>query len=385
MGAHLPVLRSGSMRHALVPAILLLLLAACAPVGTRELHEVALFETDGATRYRYVYGSADAIPLDGSDRTLERTVGDAAEERPFAVAAARTVDGEPFLRAIDDDAPEAPLIVARIPLTTDLRVRTRVATARSFYFDGDAWFELPRGLDAGVTRTVVPVPVSTPLRGTASLTPAEADALAAGLAADGIAKVVATLDASLLEAGAAGEASHRFAASAPTGLDEYRHSAFWLQTRLSTDVDAYRPPPERFIFDVVARGDQGAAPARDRFEVLADVDELRSFWNAVQADAFTPPPLPELRFDRETVLAIRLAERPSGGHAIDIVGVEEDGDELFVDVALREPASDAIVTQAVTSPWALVRVLGTEAAVVWFRDPQSGELFAVARGAASPF
>lgn len=381
MGAHLPVLPSGSMRHALFSAILLLFLAAaCAPVGTRELHEVVLFAPDGATRYRYVYGSADSIPLDGTDRALDRTVGDAADGRAFAVAAARTIDGEPFLRASDEATVPAPLVVARIPLTTDLRVRTRVATDRSYYFDGAAWFQLPRGLEADLTRTVVPVPVSTPLRGAASLTPAEADALAAALASDGIAKVVATLDV-----GEGGEDPHPFAPSAPSGLDEYRHSAFWVQTRLSTDVDAYRPPPERFIFDVVARGDQGAAPPRDRFEVLTDVDALRSFWNAVQAEAFTPPPLPELRFDRETVLAIRLADRPTGGYGIDVVGVEEDGDELFIDVVLREPEPGATVTQAVTSPWALVRVLGTEAAVVWFRDPQSGELFAVARGAASPF
>jgi hypothetical protein len=135
----------------------------------------------------------------------------------------------------------------------------------------------------------------------------------------------------------------------------------------------------------VAQGSQGAAPPRDTFVVLSDEDELRSFWNLVQAEAFSPPPAPELRFDRETVLGIRLDERPTGGFGIEVTGVERDGDELFVDVVLREPAADAIVTQALTQPWAIVRVLGIEADVVWFRDPAGGGLFAVARDDASPF
>ena len=382
MGPHAPVLRSDTMRHAQLLALLTILLAvACAPVGTRELHEVALLDPNGSLRYRYAYGSADTLPLDGRDLALGRVVGDAAETTPYAVGGARTVDDAAFLRDEVDLSVAAPLEVVRIPLTTDLQVTTRSPVARAYYFDGARWFELPRDLPAGLTRTVVPVPVATPLRGAASLTPAEADALAAGLAASGRALILATLDGDAL----AGESPHPFAASAPQGLDEYRHSAFWLQPRLTTDASAYRAPPERLIFDLVAQGGQGAAPPRDTFVVLSDEDELRSFWSAVQANAFTPPPPPELRFDRETILGVRLAERPTGGYGIEVAGVERDGDELFIDVVLREPAEGAIVPQALTQPWAIVRVLGIEANVVWFRDPSGGGLFAVARDDATPF
>jgi hypothetical protein len=370
------------MRHALLLALLPILLAvACAPVGTRELHDVALFDPNGALRYRYAYGSADTLPLDGRDLALGRVVGDAAESTAYAVAGARTVGESPFLRDEVEPTVAPPVEVARIPLTTDLQVTTQRPVARAYYFDGARWFELPRDLPAGVTRAVVPVPVTRPLRGAASLTPAEADALAAGLGARGQPLILATLADDALP----GDDPHPFAASAPQGLDEYRHSAFWLQPRLTTDASAYRAPPERLIYDVVAQGGQGAAPPRDTFVVLSDEDELRSFWNAVQANALTPPPPPELRFDRETILGVRLAQRPTGGYGIEVAGVERDGDELFVDVLLREPAEDAIVTQALTQPWAIVRVLGVEANVVWFRDPAGGGLFAVARDDATPF
>ncbi len=387
--------------HLLAPLLLAVLLAACAPVGSRELHEVVLIDQDGATRLRYVYGSADTLPLGDRDIELGRTAGDAADAAEFGVAGARLVDGAPLLRDAPPVELEAPLRVARIPLTTDLRVVTTRAIPRSFYFDGQRWFELPRDLSAGVTVTAVPRPVGTPLRGTASLTPDEADAVAAGLAEEGRPLVIAELagDAANTEVGddASGQdvsrqdASRQDASSTgigprpPGGLDEYRYSAYWLQRSVITDVSAYRAPARRTVYEVVARGDQGVDPGRDRFVLIEDQDELRSFWNAVQAASFRPDAVPEADFGRETVLGVRLAERPSGGYRIEVVDVHEEGGELFVDVRLVEPAADALATSVVTTPWILVRVLGVDASVVWFRDPDGGALFGVARAQDAPF
>lgn len=391
--------------HLLAPLLLAVLLlailaAACAPVGSRELHEVVLIDQDGATRLQYVYGSAETLPLEDRDVQLGRTVGDAADEVAFGVSGARLVDGAPLLRSSLDVEVEPPLRVARIPLTTDLRVVTTRAVPRSFYFDGQRWFELPRDLGAGVTITAVPRPVSAPLRGTASLTPAEADAVAAGLAEGGRPLVVAVLgdatddgagdvadgDAAALAAAPAGGAlPTELGPRPPGGLDEYRYSAYFVQRSVTTDASAYRAPARRTLFEVIARGDQGTDPDRDRFVLIEDQDELRSYWNAVQAESFRPDAVPEADFRRETVLGVRLAERPSGGYGIEIVDVYEEDGELFVDVRLVEPAPDALVTTVVTSPWILVRVLGVDASVVWFRDPDDGALFGVARGEDAPF
>jgi hypothetical protein len=175
------------------------------------------------------------------------------------------------------------------------------------------------------------------------------------------------------------------AARAPDGLDEYRYSLLWLQHGLETDAEAYRAPARRGLFEVVASGDQGNDPGRDRFVLIDDQDALRSFWNEVHASAFTPPPLPEARFGRETLLGVRLAERPSGGHRIEVDRVVREEDELFVDLRLIEPAEGSLSTTALTTPWTLVRVLGVDASIVWFRDPADGALFAVARADDAPF
>lgn len=366
------------------------LLAACAPDGTRDLHEVVLASEDGVERYRYAYGSSDLLPLPGGqDLALGPRVGEAATETPFAVAGARTVaDGEPFVRDRYGANVALPLRVSRIPLTTDLRLVLQEPVDRSWYFDGDRWFELPRELTAPRTVDVVPRPAATPFRGAASLTPAEADALAGGLASDGEAKVVSwrrPQEASEPEDVAAfadDEADDRpaWAPHPPDGVDAYRHSLFYVQRGVQVDASAYRPPERESIHEVVASGSQGATPERDRFVLLRSESDLRTFWNQVHAGGFADAPeLPEARFGRETLLGVRLAQRPTGGYGIDVSRVTREDDELFVDLRLTEPAEDAIVTQALTAPWMLIRVLGSDATVAWFRDPEAGTLFAVAR------
>jgi len=364
---------------AILFSALLVFLVACEPVGTRELHEVVLLEAEGGTVLRYVYGSAATLPLDGVERELGGLAGESATAVPYGVAAARSVDGEPLLiervAGASDPPIDPPVDVARIPLTSDLRVVTRTAFSRSYYFDGSRWFELRRDLAAGVNVTSAPKPVAAPLRGAASLTPAEADALVRTLAEARQPLVVAVpSDAEYVRGLAEG-----LGPSAPEGLDEYRHSVLYVQRGLPTDASAYRPAPSRLVFERVAIGGQGVPPRSDSFVLIRNQDQLRSFWNAVQANSLTPDPMPEARFGRETLLGIRLTERPSGGYAIAVDRVTRENDELFVDLRLIEPAAGAVTTSVITTPWLLVRVLGVDPSVVWFRDPDAGTLFAVAR------
>lgn len=377
--------------------VLLAVLMACAPVGTRELHEVVVANPDGVTRIGYAYGSAEELPLREAEHELGASVADAAEDRPWAVAGARLVDGEPFLRTSYDRELAPPLQVARIPLTTDLRVRTHQALSRAYYFDGQRWFSLGRDLPAGRTLTVAPRAAPGALRGAGDLTPAEADAMAAAVGAEGRPAAVGFLADPFQRSsnGGAGEGDGDGDGADPDGgdggddpaltprpadgLDAYRFTTVWVQEGVEVDASAYTPPPRTTVHEMVARGDQGNDPGRDRFVLIRSEDRLRSFWSEVHARALTPPALPEARFGREALLGVRLGQRPSGGHGIDIERVERDGEELYVDLRLTEPAEDALASTVITTPWVLVRVLGGDARVAWFRDAEDGALFAVAR------
>ena len=60
-----------------------------------------------------------------------------------------------------------------------------------------------------------------------------------------------------------------------------------------------------------------------------------------------------------TVVGIFLGQRTTGGYGVRVVGARANGEVLTLTVQLRSPGPGSITTQAITSPWTLVRVDGT--------------------------
>ncbi len=53
-------------------------------------------------------------------------------------------------------------------------------------------------------------------------------------------------------------------------------------------------------------------------------------------------------------ILVTYGEKPTGGYAVEITGVEEKSDKLVVTVKFTEPGPDDIVTQALTYPYDLM-------------------------------
>ncbi|MEX2476528.1 protease complex subunit PrcB family protein [Marinobacter sp.] len=61
-------------------------------------------------------------------------------------------------------------------------------------------------------------------------------------------------------------------------------------------------------------------------------------------------------FDREHLLLIGLGQKPTGGYGVTLEGAEIREGALEVAVNVRQPATDAMVTQALTTPCAVIAV-----------------------------
>ncbi len=342
----------------------LLFLAACEADAPPQLHDVTITGVLDA-RFTYVYGEPRSFRLEGEEVALG-PADPGARRAPLAVTGALWVDGQPFLQRSVEPRP-APAEVRRIPLTTDMMLRTDAATRALLYFDGNQWFVLGEDDQAGLEQRVTPRPRTARLRGLGELTMAEADVIADYLERPGDPLVVAVLT---------GDDVPRRSID---GLAEYRATALHVQRSLPTDPTAFRPAPRTLQWEVVASGQQAVGVERPTFRLVRNETELRSIWNQLHGASLNVPPLPRADFGRETVLVVMMGQRPSGGYRVDVSDVSLEGGDLFVAVRFVEPAPDAVTTSALTSPWAVVRVLrgGVEAA--WFRDPTDGRLFAVAR------
>lgn len=67
-------------------------------------------------------------------------------------------------------------------------------------------------------------------------------------------------------------------------------------------------------------------------------------------------PMRALDFDQEHILIVGLGQKPTGGFGLTLANSEIDGGTLEVTVFLRRPPADAIVTQALTTPCAVLAI-----------------------------
>lgn len=350
----------------LVAVLGALAVSACAPEAERTAHDLYVFGSQNE-RLTYFYGGPGQLAYQGS--TVELSQAPAGDERravEHAVGGSLLVDQQPFLRAAAEPLPVAPVTVSRIPQTTDLQLSLAADVGEVVYYDGSSYLTLLASGSAGVQQRVVPRPRFNRLRGIGQLSNAEADALADALASGGP-YVLAELPAESL----------------PTrsidGLSEHRRTGVFVQTDIGTDQAAFRPAPTQLTWEIVARGNQATGVQGRRYQLITNQQQLTSLWALAHASQLQPPPAPRADFQRETLVAIFMGQQPTGGYGVEVVRVSEEGGDLYLDTRFTQPAAGAITTQALTSPWVIVRVLRGGYQVAWIRNAADGSLAGAAR------
>lgn len=351
------------MRFALPALAVLVLLAGCAPQSGPKLHDVTVYGALNA-RLSYLYGSPRKFDLDGKQVTLSQ--GSAAV--PYAVDGALLVDGKAFTRTSVTPLDPNPVTVARIPLTTDLRLAAGADVEQVVYFDGSDYFKLVDAAKAGTTQTVVPTPRLNRLRGLGELTDREADALANALEKGGQPYVLAVLPSASLP-------KH-----AVNGTSEYLQTGVYVQQGLKTAAaSAPGTAAQQVAWEVLAQGQQAVGFDKPQYVLVNSRDQLTNLWYKAYGSQLNVPTVPNIDFSRETVLAVFDGQKPTGGYGLKVRSVSVENGELYVDLVKQQPQQGQISTQALTSPWLLIHVLRGGFGVAWFRNPDDGSLIAVAR------
>ena len=78
-------------------------------------------------------------------------------------------------------------------------------------------------------------------------------------------------------------------------------------------------------------------------------------WKALRSEhAGESAAQPVVDFTTSMVIGVFLGTRPSGGHAVEITGIERDADGLVVTYRERRPGPNEMATQMLTAPFQLV-------------------------------
>lgn len=117
-----------------------------------------------------------------------------------------------------------------------------------------------------------------------------------------------------------------------------------------TAVKAVEGPAE---LRVVASGSNAAmSPAAKVAILAADEATFRTEWARVVGTQ----ELPAVDFETESAVFLLAGERNTGGYSIQPLSATVEGDMLVVEATVRGPGARAIVTQVITSPYAVIAV-----------------------------
>ena len=101
--------------------------------------------------------------------------------------------------------------------------------------------------------------------------------------------------------------------------------------------------------------------------VIRNQDEWNAFWKRHSSTDTNPLPAPIIDFDREMVVGIFLGEKSTGGYEVEIVRAERSDSSLYFYYRKKSPAAGAMVTQALTQPFHLVKVAKYQNLQIIFR------------------
>ena len=86
-------------------------------------------------------------------------------------------------------------------------------------------------------------------------------------------------------------------------------------------------------------------------------------WKALWAKHSPGQKFPVVDFAKSTVIGVFLGTRNTGGYRAVITGIDRNGSDLVVTWQEEKPSPDLMVTQALTSPFHIVRIDKTADAV----------------------
>jgi PrcB C-terminal len=99
-------------------------------------------------------------------------------------------------------------------------------------------------------------------------------------------------------------------------------------------------------------GYPAATPRQHEAHLAADEKTYRELWRSLIGD--NPPPAAD--FAKESVVFLFAGQRSTGGHSIEVRGASVEQTTLVVDAEIKGPPPGSMVTQALTSPFAVIAV-----------------------------
>ncbi len=118
--------------------------------------------------------------------------------------------------------------------------------------------------------------------------------------------------------------------------------------------------------ETVSKGYYCGHPDRKDY-VINSQDEWEELWDITFSNTYPHPDVPTIDFTRNTIIAVYLGQRGSGGYSIEIKDIVEYNSRIVVYVKERSPEPGSMVTMALTQPYHIVKTIKLFKLIVFLR------------------
>ncbi len=94
---------------------------------------------------------------------------------------------------------------------------------------------------------------------------------------------------------------------------------------------------------------------QQQFLVITNSKQLKKIYTQLNLTRKPGLPLPKIDFDNETVIALFMGQKNTGGFSVEIDSVINTGDS-FVDIIIKENAPTGMASMAITHPFSLYKL-----------------------------
>jgi len=99
--------------------------------------------------------------------------------------------------------------------------------------------------------------------------------------------------------------------------------------------------------------------------IIQGQEAFKGLWELTYKDVNPVPLMPEIDFEKYTVVAVFMGQKPTGGYGIEITKVEENEKNIVVTVKQTSPLEGSMVTEVLTSPAHIVKIKKTDKEIIF--------------------
>ncbi|MBI4895374.1 MAG: protease complex subunit PrcB family protein [Candidatus Aenigmarchaeota archaeon] len=125
-------------------------------------------------------------------------------------------------------------------------------------------------------------------------------------------------------------------------------------TNIITPVEIKKP-----LFDIIANGSNGGDVERGNY-ILKKATEWKDLWTKINYYNSPIPPVPDVNFSKEMVVALFAGRKYTSGYYIEVSHIDEKVDGITVFVKEYSPGVNCLTSQVLTYPFNIVKIPRTE-------------------------